>query len=381
MFECSSLFEASRNFPKQFPKLEKKGVVKIYFKGDIDSAQINKILYNIHFIINRYKKSCKKICFICQGVFKPADMFVYVLFETFVYTLIFVYNYNVEYSIGKWETTIQTPGLRDSLLLYFYDCKYDKKIMSKYYNFVHNKNHFRRIILKEDIQGVSKLLGELKLFLKVFDINEDYALSLAKVGAELVDNANEHAKADCLIDIYVSDPTYYKKEGNDYYYAINMVVINFSDKELNHDIKKKINNCEYENSERYNLVTTAYNNHKKYFKKDCYEIDDFFNLASFQHEISGREYETESGGKGLTDLIKSLEDKAESHCCYILSKNKGIKFEPQYLKYNEDNWIGFNEENNFIDKIPDESIILRSNIDFLGTGYNFTLVVKKEDNK
>lgn len=103
---------------------------------------------------------------------------------------------------------------------------------------IHNSNHFRRIISKEDIKGASILLGDLKLFLSLFDIDKEYSLCLAKVGAELVDNANEHAEADCLIDIYVSNPIK-KKNCKETFYSINMVVINFSNKYLGYDIKKK----------------------------------------------------------------------------------------------------------------------------------------------
>ena len=85
MLECSSMFEAHRKQPKQFPVLGKHGVVQIRFNGRLDSVQISKMLSDIHFILSVYKRGCKKICFVCNGVFEPKDMFVYVLFETSVY--------------------------------------------------------------------------------------------------------------------------------------------------------------------------------------------------------------------------------------------------------------------------------------------------------
>lgn len=99
-------------------------------------------------------------------------MFVYVLFEIFIYTLRCKYNYEVEYSIREAKTHIHAPGLKDSLLLYFYNDKFDKKLMGKNYCWIHNSNHFRRIICKDNIQGAAVLLGELKLFLSLFDINK-----------------------------------------------------------------------------------------------------------------------------------------------------------------------------------------------------------------
>ncbi len=82
------------------------------------------------------------------------------------------YNYEVEYSIREAKTHIHAPGLKDSLLLYFYNDKFDKKLMEKNYCWIHNSNHFRRIICKDNIQGAAVLLGELKLFLSLFDINK-----------------------------------------------------------------------------------------------------------------------------------------------------------------------------------------------------------------
>ena len=380
MLECSSMFEVARKAPKKLPKLEKHGIINIRFGGRLDSFQIDKILADIHFIVTIYKSSCKEIRFICEGIFQPKDMFVYVLFETFIYTLRCKYNYNVSYAISKAQSNVHIPGLSDSLLHYFYQADFDKNKMERDYNFLHNKHHFRRIISKDDIEGASKLLGELKMFLRVFEIDQNYGLALAKVASELVDNASEHAKSDCLVDVYVSAPTYHKKNCNDGdYYSISMVVVNFADRTLNYGIQKKIENKNYEESMRYDLVERAFDNHKKYFKNKRYELGDFFNLAAFQDKISGRKMETRTGGTGLTDLIKSLEDKAEEHSCYVLSGNKGLRFEPEYLKYNADNWIGFNDSNDFVNEAPRLDLIVRSKVEFLGTGYNFVLIVKKEN--
>ncbi len=380
MLECSLMFEAYRKQPKKFPVLEKQGIVRIKFNGQLDSYQISKILSDIHFILSVYKRGCKKIYFVCNGIFKPKDMFVYVLFETFIYTLRCKYNYEVGCFIPEAQAHIHAPGLKDSLLVYFNNDNFDIILMEKNYRKIHNRNHFRRIICKDDIQGASVLLGELKLFLSIFNVDREYALGLAKVAAELADNASEHAGSDCLVDIFISDPVYKKKGCDDDFYAISMVVINFSNRSLNYGIRTKIETRDYKAAERYDLVAEAYENHKPYFRVNQYEADDFFNLASFQDRISGRKSETKTGGTGLTDLIKSLEDMAEAHCCYVLSGNKGLWFEPQYLKYNQGNWIGFNESNDFIASIPDKKIIVRSNVDFFGTGYNFALLVKKEEN-
>ena len=160
MLECSSLFESSKKYqkkyPKQYPKLEKHGIVRIEFNGKFDSIQINKIISDIQFIIKVYKRGCKKIVFICNGIFEPKDMFVYVLFEIFIYTLRCKYDYEIAISIEQAKSNIRSPGLNDSLLVYFNNDKFDKSLMEKNYKMIHNSNHFRRIISKEDIKGASK---------------------------------------------------------------------------------------------------------------------------------------------------------------------------------------------------------------------------------
>lgn len=379
MFECSTLFEKEYRKPKQIPMLGKQGVVELSFGGRLNSAQIKYLLEKIHFIISIYKHACKKIVFICNGVFIPKDMFSYVLFETFIYTLKIIYRYDVEYIIDKAETNFFIPGLMDSQLIHFHKANYDEKLMEKTYNKIHTGNHFRRIISCGDIDGVAVLLGELKIFFRTFDFGNDYGIQLARVATELADNASEHAEADCLVDIYVSDPTYRKTGSDNYYYAISMVVIDFSEKRLNTAIRKKIENKDYGESKRYQIVSEAYEKHREYFDNLNYFEEDFYNVASFQDRISGRYLETESGGTGLTEMIKSIEDKAEVHQCYVLSGSKGLWLEPEYLKYNDDNWIGFNKENNFSEIIPDLGILVRSDVEFTGTGYNFVLVLKKEN--
>ena len=92
--------------------------------------------------------------------------------------------------------------------------------------------------------------------------------------------------------------------------------------------------------DRYKKVQEAYEYHKKYFNDD-YMKEDFFNIAAYQHKISGREKIVETGGTGLTKLISSLEKKADSHQCYVLSGNRGIFFKQDYLEYNDDRLIGF----------------------------------------
>ena len=114
-------------------------------------------------------------------------------------------------------------------------------------------------------------------------IQDGFGDEISKVISELADNACEHTKTDCLVDVFVSAPTYRKREGGqENFYAIGIVVLNFSNKLLHEDIKKKIRDKDYSQSNRYNEVYRAYEVHKNFFsEKKEYNEEDFFNIAVF----------------------------------------------------------------------------------------------------
>ena len=208
-------------------------------------------------------------------------------------------------------------------------------------------------------------------------VEKEYTDKIAKVVAELADNAGEHTTSDCLIDIDVSKAPYHYQNDSSECYAVNTVVLNFSNKCLYEDVEHKIKNRDFQPDNRYDKIVEAYDYHKKFFC-DSYNEQDFFTVASFQDKISGRSGETATGGTGLTELVKSLENYAFDHACYILSGRQGLLFYPELLEYNDENWVGFNEEKDFIHKQAHERAILRSETFFRGTAYNFTLIFKKE---
>lgn len=100
--------------------------------------------------------------------------------------------------------------------------------------------------------------------------------------------------------------------------------------------------------------------------------------AAFQDKVSGRPGNDATGGTGLPQLIKSLERGFEGLHCYCCSGNSVIFFDPEILTYNEDGWIGFNLENDFINCIPKEKIIGRSPLYLPGTGFNLMFLFKKK---
>ena len=246
------------------------------------------------------------------------------------------------------------------------------------------RNHYRRIIKAKDIKTnvIGELYTELDSFLKVFAVGENFRDKVSNTVAELVGNAIEHAGADCLIDVDVT--TSYGKEGDtedNHYYGVNIAVINFSDKLIGDDLKIKVYNKSNEfGIGRYSKVLEAFQNHKSEFNEDYLE-EDFFNVSAFQHKISGRIDLTDGvvGGTGLTKLIKALQESSEAYRCYVISGNRAVNFYHNYLEYDSEGWIGFNDDNDYIKSIPCEKIAGECLIYMPGTAFNLNFVFKGGD--
>lgn len=311
------------------------------------------------------------ICFI--------DKLVYVLFECICDCLIKQWGHDV-YVQFKNKDTIWTAGVCSSplLLLKTGERKHLLKYEQKFRNDIY-RNHYRRIVKGDEQKDsilLSKLMSEVDIFLKTFSVKEECREEISEVIVELIGNAGEHTGTDCLIDLDIS-PGYRKKGDTSDYYGINLVIINFSDKLLGDGLREKILCNEQCLDDRHQKVKKAYDLHEKAFSKR-YTEEDFFHIASFQNRISEREKNRYTGGTGLTKLIKSLEQRSESHRCYVISGNRGLIFFKKYLEYNSDNWIGFNDEKDFLNNIPELRNVEPTQIFMPGTAYNLNFVMKGE---
>ena len=106
--------------------------------------------------------------------------------------------------------------------------------------------------------------------------------------------------------------------------------------------------------------------------------DDFYNISAFQHKISGRKQLTSgTGGTGLTKLIKALQEISEAYRCYVISGTRALNFHHEFLEYNKDGWIGFNNDNNYFESIPQEGIATECFINMPGTAYNLNFIFKE----
>lgn len=357
--------------------LGKHGTIIIDVKGDyFDGKSINIILSKLYFITKRYKKGCKKIIFRFINDFRPKDKLTYIIFESIIYMLHKYYDYEVNIIIQKCKTSIHTIGVKGSLLLNFARRNIDKTQFQKKFMWIIDMTHFRRMVNYEDYEEQSKLMYDIKHFVVNLGVNKDDSTKIAEIVAELADNACEHAQSDCLVDIDIAEGEFRKNGDEDgIYYSVNVSVLNFSEKYIWNNLEEKIVNKQYDsNSNRYNELEKAYSFHKQNFN-DEYDGDYFFMISTFQNEISGRLNQTQTGGKGLTELLTEIGAKENDG--YLLSGNKGISFPKELIQYDDDGWVGFNKKKDFFTSIPDPSILYKSDTYLPGTAYNLTFIYRR----
>ena len=310
------------------------------------------------------------------------DKLVYIVLECILYYMI-LKNRRIIINFTP-ETNISTDGISFSPI----NCINKSYINIKDYikfeeKFYHDsqEHHYRELIEYNEIKTyyLTEISNELYTFFSKLGIETDTIEKLCESIIEIVGNSIEHGRSDCLIDIDVTEEKYKKKNDTEdsFYYGINVVVLGISDIPFNKKIKTKLLNIDSLN-ERYVKVKEAKQNHSKYFCSD-YSEDDFYTIASFQHKISGSIDKKNSGGVGLTQLIKSLEEKSSGHLCYMLSGNRALKFQKEFLQYDSECYIGFNKENDFYEHIPDRTVFANSDTFFPGTAYNLNFAIKKGD--
>lgn len=250
-----------------------------------------------------------------------------------------------------------------------------------------NKYHFRRLIrIEENADGclASSVMQDVENFLKFYEIDNEYRSSISEVVSELVDNAIEHGESDCLIDIDITHDNYRKllksageiNLSDEHYRGINISIINISNITIGEKLKTKLDYIPDNSTEKYAVVKNAYKNHSLKWNKH-YSENDFYILSSFQHKISGR-LNNITGGTGLTKLLEILENKSDDYNCYMLSGNSQFKFELKHLQYDLNDWLGFNEKNDYLNDIPDSICFTKSPIYLPGTAYNLNFVFEQE---
>lgn len=364
-----------KNFSGMLPKKLKisHGIVVYENKREeFSGVCIRQLLCFLNGVMEKYKKRhCPIIILLGNVQFK--DKLTYIFLEIIWYAMIEKYHNKLNIQF-RCERSIHTEGIKYSPLV-IGDLKNTQKCMAKFRDDIY-KTHFRKILAYNDgDETLSKTMGDITYYLGYCGIEQSCADDISEVVSELIGNAWEHANTSCLVDIDVTG--LYGKEGsNESYAGINIAVVNFSESLFGDALKQRILQNEEMLDSRYKKVKEAYTNHKNFFD-DEYTETDFFNIASFQHKISGSINKSITGGTGLTKLIGSLEKRSDTHNCYMISGTRALWFNHKFLEYN-DGWIGFNEQNDFFSNPPSKKVIGKSAIYMPGTAFNLNFVMKQE---
>lgn len=342
-----------------------------------NSTAIKRIIAIVNDIHRRYGNKNVPLRFML-GKVRFMDKLTYVTLECIMYQLMAEYKHDISLSFYP-DIGIDIEGIQSSPLLLLMSSKRERRLqfIEKFELDIY-KNHFRRIVNRNNIG----ILDDLNYFLNnMFDIDSESREEVCEVISELISNSTEHGEGECLVDIDVTN-MYSKVDSHSDYYGINIVVLNLSDVLLGTQIKSRMLSEKFK-TDRYKSLKKAYDYHKQFFN-DLYLEEDFFNICPFQNKISGRSEEELTGGTGLTMLIESLEQKSDNNMCYVLSGHRVIFFEQKYMHYNND-WIGFNESNNFLTDLPNINIninIIRyCDIYFPGTAYNLHFIMERANDR
>lgn len=334
--------------------------------------QICEILSVINYVSYKYRGQKIPIVLNC-GTIEFYDKLVFVFLECICYYMLEVRRQKIVV-IFRANHTIWSEGIVFSPLVAPDLSEFKKKFEGDLQG-----RHYRKIIAataKNSGADLSELMQDIDLFLINNGVSEKNSEELAEVLAELVGNSREHAYSDTLIDIDLTETTYKKElDETNNYYGMNTAIINFSPILFYQPLKIKIESG-VELPSNYEYVKLAYEHHKTYFNKE-YEECDFYSISSFQDKISGS-MKKKMGGRGLTTLVKSLEEQADTHLCYMLSGNTIIFLMKELLNFDDNNFVGFNKVSNYLSDIPDKKTIGKISTYLPGTSYNLSFVVRKE---
>lgn len=379
MKNIRTLFE--QNPQKNYkPIMRKKRMCFVNRQEYFDGETIRKILNFINSIHKNYGN--QKIPLIFElGKIRVADKLVYVIFECICYSLIKDFGHQIEIYCSP-QNNILTEGIFSSPLKLLNGDKRENNIryLQKFKQDIYFK-HYRKLISGQEKQNTNYagiVMQEVDSFLKFFDIIEEYRDQITEVIGELVGNACEHGKSDCLLDIDVTSDHSKRESGSvlmGSYYGINIVILDFSEHLLGDGISQKLKSGNL-GSERYKRLANALNFHKRYFD-DSYKYIDFCNIAALQDKISGREEYNYVGGTGLTKLIQTLQSKSDMDRCYVLSGARCVLFKKEFLEYDQNGWLGFNDQCDFFSHKPNQSNFDDCKIFFPGTAYNLNFIMKR----
>ena len=310
------------------------------------------------------------------------DKLVYVMFECICYQLC-LDGIKVHIRIQPKKIFI-TNGIFTSPLRFLIDNKNrNVKSFLNVFNGDISDKHYRKVMKVQELKSnyLGRSIEDMAYSLRLLSLSDDTIDKISEVVEELVGNAGEHIISDCLVDIDVAPDltlTDDKELSNSTYWGINIAIVSFSDILFGEGIKKKLCNNSFVDN-RYLELINAYINHSTLSKGEKNYEEYFWNIAALQDKISGRNNLDLTGGTGLTVLINRLQQAAYGEYCYMMSGNKIIYFNKDYIKYDKNNWFPFNEQNDFLNYLASDDILWKSHVFLPGTAYNLNFVMKASE--
>lgn len=358
------------------PRFNIKGGLAEYIVADriIDIKTVSRIINAFHCYLNKYRYGAPAFHLKCIGdKVNIIDKLTWTLLESACYDMVVNHNKKL-YVSGNFTKTISSAGIDQSPLIYLTKANWDLSKFEKTFQSDIAKYHYRSIIPENAAESglLGTITGDVYFFIYHLSSNEEYAEKLSEVISELIGNACEHAKSDCIVDLDVADN--YINDKNEECIGVNLSVVNYSPEVFERGLERKI--LEENTTEgRYLSVQNAYRFHKSRFST-AYTQSDFFRITAFQKGISGRPNVTRAGGMGLVKLIGAVEQLADYHHCYILSGRRAMYFVPEYNQY-DDGWIGFNKKNDYLTGTPDPTLFANADIYMPGTAFNLNFAFRK----
>lgn len=258
--------------------------------------------------------------------------------------------------------------MRDSFILdWFFD---KKELTHDEFYCKREKSNRRKILVGTGPWDASIAISECTDFLEGAKVSANAISAVSDVIGELAPNAVEHGKVNCLIDICYERST--SIDGQDLT-NISIVIFNFSNKLLWTDLYDKVfvdNESITFKKDRIDKVRLAWQYHNEQFS-NVYFKEDFYNLMAFQ-KISGRKGNRSDGGLGINTLIQNVQKYSTDDYCYVLSGNGALLMDRNITIPDDDDYISFNQEHRYVDRIPDENAVMQTKFYMPGVAYNLT---------
>lgn len=370
------------NYIDETPINKRNEYIKIHITDKIIKSN------TLYYIASRFKhllkfKFLKYKIILKFDNFDFGDKITYLILDALIYDLYSRTNFelyldinNVQkqgvHNIGFTSTAIYNTGLKTGWYL-------DKKIfLEEYRKSRINKNTFRKLLTSEELKNPfaqSIIFTDVANVLNLYLNDEEWTDAISEVVSELVCNVSSHTEGDCLLDINFNDEIENEiAENSKRHTLINIGVINFSENKLFDKIKYNIKNNIYSaNDLLYKKVYDAYRIHESFFN-ERYDEDHFFMITAFQNHVTTRDIKSGSGGTGLTRLIQNIIGKSKDDYSYTLSGRNILFFKDKYLNISKDKFIGFNEENDYFNSMPDLDVVNKSALYIPGTVHNLLLI-------